>query len=197
MTPNLVGTAALVTGASSGIGAASARQLAEHGASVALVARRRDRLEALAAEIEKAGGSSLVVEADITNRAHAEDAVQQTVERFGRLDILVNNAGLMLLGPVVGADTEEWDRMIAINVQGLLYTTCAALPHLLQAAEEGPRRGRRHRQHQLDRRPRRVERLRRLQPPQVRRERVHRVSAAGGNPESRPRRGPRAGWRGH
>jgi len=140
MTPNLVGTAALVTGASSGIGAATARQLAEHGASVALVARRRDRLEALAAEIEKAGGGSLVVEADITNRAHAEDAVQQTVERFGRLDILVNNAGLMLLGPVVGADTEEWDRMIAINVQGLLYTTRAALPHLLQAAEEGPRR---------------------------------------------------------
>jgi len=111
------GTAALVTGASSGIGAATARRLAGHGASVALVARRRDRLEALAAEIGKAGGTALAVEADITDRTQAEDAVQQTAGRFGRLDTLVNNAGLMLLGPVAGADPEEWDRMIAINVQ--------------------------------------------------------------------------------
>ena len=116
------------------------RRFAEHGASVALVARRRDRLEALGAEIDKAGGTLLIVEADITDRTQAEEAVQQAVERFGRLDTLVNNAGVMLLGPVVGADTEEWDRMIAINVQGLLHTTRAALPHLLQAAEEGPRR---------------------------------------------------------
>jgi NADP-dependent 3-hydroxy acid dehydrogenase YdfG len=140
MYSKLAGTAALVTGASSGIGAATARQLAEHGASVALVARRQDRLEALAAEIDKAGGTALVVAADITDRPQAEAAVQHTVERFGRLDILVNNAGLMLLGPVVGADPDEWDRMIAINVQGLLYTTRAALPHLPDAAEQGPRR---------------------------------------------------------
>ena len=140
MESKLTGTAALVTGASSGIGAATARQLAELGASVALVARRKDRLEDLAAEIEKAGGTALVVAADITDRIQAEGAVQQAVQGFGRLDILVNNAGLMLLGPVVGADAEEWDRMIAINVQGLLYTTRAALPHLLQAAENGPRR---------------------------------------------------------
>jgi NADP-dependent 3-hydroxy acid dehydrogenase YdfG len=140
MTPHLGGTAAIVTGASSGIGAATARRLAAEGASVALVARRRDRLEALAAEIAQAGGSGMVVEADITERAQAETAVQQSVERFGRLDILVNNAGLMLLGPVVGADAEEWDRMIAINVRGLLNTTRAALPHLLQAAESGSRR---------------------------------------------------------
>jgi NADP-dependent 3-hydroxy acid dehydrogenase YdfG len=104
MTSKLTGTVALITGASSGIGAATARELAEHGASVALVARRRDRLEDLAAEIEKAGGTALVVEADITDRAQAEAAVEQTVERFGRLDTLVNNAGRMLLGPVVGAD---------------------------------------------------------------------------------------------
>ena len=140
MASTLAGTAALVTGASSGIGAATARRLAEDGASVTLVARRRDRLEALAAEIDGAGGTALVVEADITDRTQAEAAVQQAVERFGRLDILVNNAGLMLLGPVVGADAEEWDRMIAINVQGLLYTTRAALPHLLHAAEASPRR---------------------------------------------------------
>ncbi|MGW1716413.1 SDR family NAD(P)-dependent oxidoreductase [Streptomyces sp. NPDC002156] len=120
MATNLTGTVALVTGASSGIGAATARRLAEDGASVALVARRKDRLADLAAEIEKAGGTALVVEADITDRARAEAAVQQTVEHFGRLDTLVNNAGLMLLGPVVGADADEWERMIAINVQGLL-----------------------------------------------------------------------------
>jgi NADP-dependent 3-hydroxy acid dehydrogenase YdfG len=140
MTSKLAGTVALVTGASSGIGAATARRLAADGASVVLVARRRDRLEALAAEIGREGGTALVLETDITDRTQAEAAVQRAVERFGRLDILVNNAGLMLLGPVVGADTDEWDRMIAINVQGLLYTTRAALPHLLKAAEDGPRR---------------------------------------------------------
>ena len=140
MEPKLVGTAAIVTGASSGIGAATARRLAAHGAAVTLVARRQDRLEALAAEIDETGGTAHVVTADITDRAQADAAVEQAVERFQRLDILVNNAGLMLLGPVVGADAEDWDRMIAINVGGLLSTTRAALPHLLQAAEEGPRR---------------------------------------------------------
>ncbi|MFF4501829.1 SDR family NAD(P)-dependent oxidoreductase [Streptomyces sp. NPDC001401] len=104
------------------------------------MARRKDRLDNLATEIEQAGGTALAVEADITDRARAEAAVQQSVEHFGRLDTLVNNAGLMLLGPVVGADAEEWERMIAVNVQGLLYTTRAALPHLLKAAEDGPRR---------------------------------------------------------
>jgi NADP-dependent 3-hydroxy acid dehydrogenase YdfG len=139
MTSKLTGTVALVTGASSGIGEATARRTAEDGASVVLVARRRDRLEALAAEIEQTGRSALAVQADITDRTQAEAAVQQSVERFGRLDILVNNAGLMLLGPVVGADPDEWDRMIAVNAQGLLYTTHAALPYLLKAAEDGPR----------------------------------------------------------
>lgn len=139
MASPLKDTVALVTGSSSGIGTATARRLAEEGASVALVARRRERLEALAAEIEEAGGTALVVEADITDRAQAEAAVQKTVERFGRLDTLVNNAGLMLLGPVVGADVDEWERMIAVNVKGLLYTTRAALPHLLQSAEQSPR----------------------------------------------------------
>jgi NADP-dependent 3-hydroxy acid dehydrogenase YdfG len=76
----------------------------------------------------------------LPDHTKAEAAVQHAVEGFERLDILVNNAGLMLLGPVVGADAKEWDRMIAINVQGLLYTTRAALPHLLLAAEQGPRR---------------------------------------------------------
>jgi NADP-dependent 3-hydroxy acid dehydrogenase YdfG len=81
----------------------------------------------------------MVVEADITDRSQAESAVEQAVERFGRLDLLVSNAALMLLGPVVGADPDEWDRMIAVNNQGLLYTTHAALPHLLKTAQDGPR----------------------------------------------------------
>jgi NADP-dependent 3-hydroxy acid dehydrogenase YdfG len=139
MTSKLTGAVALVTGASSRIGEAAARRLAEDGASVVLVARRRDRLESLTAEIEQAGGTALAVQADISDRAQAEAAVQQAVERFGRLDVLINNAGLMLLGPVVGADPDEWDRMIAVNAQGVLYTTHAALPYLLKSAEDGPR----------------------------------------------------------
>lgn len=140
MTTPLTGTVALVTGTSSGIGEATALALVERGAAVALVARRQDRLEALAAKINAAGGTALAVPADITDRAQAEAAVQAVVQHFGRLDILVNNAGLMLLGPVVGADPDEWDRMIAINQKGLLYVTHAALPHLLSAAESSGRR---------------------------------------------------------
>jgi NADP-dependent 3-hydroxy acid dehydrogenase YdfG len=134
----LAGTTALVTGASSGIGAATAVALAEQGADVALVARRKDRLDEVADLVRDAGGTPLVVESDITDAGQAAAAVEQTVERFGRLDIVVNNAGVMLLGPVEDAPLEEWDRMIAINLQGLLYVTHAALPHLLSAAS-GPR----------------------------------------------------------
>ena len=142
MSSKLKGTLALVTGASSGIGAATARCLAEIGATVALIARRGYRLASLAADIEKAGGTALAVETDITNRARAQQAVQTVVDRLGRIDILVNNAGLMLLGPVVGADVAEWERMLAVNFQGLLYMTDAALPHLLKAAEDSPRKSR-------------------------------------------------------
>lgn len=140
MSSSLTGTTALVTGASSGIGSATARRLAELGATVAVVARRQDRLDTLAAEIQRAGGTALAVVADINVRNEAEAAVQQIAERTGRLDIVVNNAGLMLLGPVVGTDVEEWERMIAINQKALLYITNAALPHLLKAADDELRR---------------------------------------------------------
>ena len=138
MTKRLEGTVALVTGASSGIGEATSVALAEEGATVALVARRRDRLEALAERIGGAG-RSLVIEADITDPAQAEGAVARTVRELGRLDTLVNNAGVMLLGPIVGAPVEEWQRMVNLNVLGLLSCTHAALPHLLAAAESEPR----------------------------------------------------------
>jgi NADP-dependent 3-hydroxy acid dehydrogenase YdfG len=136
MTAPLTGTVAIVTGASSGIGEATARRLAEQGASVAVVARRKDRLDILVKDIESAGGTALAVAADIADRTQADQAVQAVVDRFGRLDILINNAGLMLLGPIVGADVEEWERMIAVNQKGLLYVTNAALPHLLRAAQD-------------------------------------------------------------
>lgn len=135
----LTGTVAIVTGASSGIGRATALQLSELGASVALVARRKDRIDELAATIEAAGGIAYAIPTDIADRNQAEAAVARTVERFGRLDILVNNAGYMILGTVADADVEDWDSMIAINQQGLLYMTKAALPHLQKAATVGPR----------------------------------------------------------
>jgi NADP-dependent 3-hydroxy acid dehydrogenase YdfG len=139
-TEDLSGTVALVTGASSGIGEATALTLATHGAAVAIAARRKDRLDDLAGQIEAAGSRALVLEADISQPAQAQQAVQRTVSGLGRLDTLVNNAGMMLLGPVQDAPVDEWERMIAINVQGLLYCAHAALPHLLAAAQGGPRR---------------------------------------------------------
>ena len=141
MTDRLAGCAALVTGASSGIGEATALELASHGANVVVVARRKDRLDDLVARIAAAGkGSATAVIADITDEAAAQDAVAQTVERYGRLDVLVNNAGLMLLGPTAEASTADWKRMVDLNVLGLLYCTHAALPHLIAAAQDGPRR---------------------------------------------------------
>jgi len=136
----LGGTVALVTGASSGIGEAAARSLAAHGAAVALLARRKDRLEALAQQIEGEGGRALVLPTDVTDAEQARAAVEQTVADLGRLDTVVNNAGVMLLGPATEAPLEEWQRMVSLNLMGLLNVTHAAIPHLLAAAEAEPRR---------------------------------------------------------
>ena len=132
-------TVAIVTGASSGIGEATALTLAQRGAAVALVARRRDRLDALATRISDAGATALVIEADITSQEQAQAAVEKTVSELGRLDTLVNNAGRMLLGPILDAPLEEWQEMVKINLEGLLYCAHAAVPHLLRAAENPPR----------------------------------------------------------
>src|SRR5438552_3606825 len=121
MTDRLDGTVALVTGASSGIGEATARALSSNGAAVALVARRRERLDKLAAQIGESGGKAIAIEADVTDRAQAEAAVARTVSELGRLDTLVNNAGVMLLGSIEGAPIEEWERMVSLNLLGFLY----------------------------------------------------------------------------
>jgi NADP-dependent 3-hydroxy acid dehydrogenase YdfG len=139
MTERLDGTVALVTGASSGIGEATARELARRGAAVAMAARRKDRLDALEQEIRGAGGTALAIEADVTDQLQVEALIGQTVETLGRLDTVVNNAGQMLLGPIEDAPTEEWVRMIDLNMKGLLYVAHAALPQLLQAAASEPR----------------------------------------------------------
>ncbi len=140
MAERLDSTAALVTGASSGIGEATALALAKAGASVALVARRRDRLDELAARVRATGVGALAIEADVTDEEQARGSVARAAAEFGRLDTVVNNAGVMLLGPIVDAETSEWSRMIDLNVTALLHVTHAALPHLIRAAESSPRR---------------------------------------------------------
>jgi NADP-dependent 3-hydroxy acid dehydrogenase YdfG len=135
----LTGTVALVTGASSGIGAATAESLASLGATVVLAARRTDRIEELAGKIRADGGTALALTADVTGEADARAIVERTVAEFGRLDTLVNNAGTMLLGPALDAPLDEWRRMVDLNLMGLMYCTHAALPYLLSAAESSER----------------------------------------------------------
>lgn len=130
----LAGTVALVTGASSGIGAATARALAVEGASIALLARRSERLRAVAGEIEEAGGRALVVPADVTDADQVAGAVATTVDQWGRLDTLINNAGLLRMGVAAEAALADWDALVSVNIRGVLYATRAALPHLIAAA---------------------------------------------------------------
>ena len=129
-------TVALVTGASSGIGEATALALAAAGASVALVARRGHRLTELA---DRIGERAIPIVADLTDPAEPARVIEEVVNRGGRLDILVNNAGLMLLGPIEDAPLTEWERMIDLNLRALVQCSHAALAHLLAAAAGEPR----------------------------------------------------------
>jgi NADP-dependent 3-hydroxy acid dehydrogenase YdfG len=130
MTTVLQGKVALVTGASSGIGEATAIALARAGARVAIAARRRDRLDGVAGRIADLRSESLVLEADVAQPEQAETIVARTVDRWGRLDVLVNNAGLMALSPIDRARVEDWQRMLDLNLLGLMVTTRAALPQM-------------------------------------------------------------------
>jgi NADP-dependent 3-hydroxy acid dehydrogenase YdfG len=132
MAERLDGRVALVSGASSGIGAATARALAEQGAAVALGARRTDRLEELAAEIRTSGGTALPIELDVSDIESCRQAVARTRSELGGLDILVNNAGIGTLGPVLGADPEDWRKTIEINLLGVMFLTSAAIDGLVE-----------------------------------------------------------------
>ncbi len=128
MAGSLEGRKALITGASSGIGEATAAAMAAEGAAVALGARRKERLEEIVERIESDGGKAVAIEADIGDETQARKLVEGAREELDGLDALVNNAGVMLLGLLQGADTNEWRRMVDVNVLGLLYCTHAALP---------------------------------------------------------------------
>jgi NADP-dependent 3-hydroxy acid dehydrogenase YdfG len=133
---SLEGKVAAITGASAGIGEATALALAEQGCAVALAARRTERIDDLAERILAAGGTARAFETDVTDEEQANAFVTGANEHLGGLDILVNNAGVMLLGPIAGADTAEWRRMLEVNGLGLLYCTHAALP-IMGAAGSG------------------------------------------------------------
>jgi NADP-dependent 3-hydroxy acid dehydrogenase YdfG len=119
---------AVVTGASSGIGEATAKALAREGYAVSLAARREERINELAEEISSSGGKALAVPTDVGDLSSAQALIQRTKDELGSVDVLINNAGVMLLGPILGADIEHWQRMVNVNVLGLMYCTHAALP---------------------------------------------------------------------
>jgi len=133
MSNNISGKVVVITGASSGLGEVTARHLAARhlaalGARVVLAARRKDKLDALVAELTNAGGQAIAYQTDVTSQEEVKTLIQGAVDTYGRIDVLINNAGLMAIAPLSDARTDEWDRMIDINIKGLLYGVAAALP---------------------------------------------------------------------
>lgn len=130
MRNNIEGKVVVITGASSGLGEASARLLSTEGAHVALGARRRDRIESLAQALTATGGKAIAVATDVTDRDQVATLVDAAVEAFGRIDVMINNAGLMPQARLERLDIDDWDRMIDVNIKGVLYGIAAALPHM-------------------------------------------------------------------
>lgn len=136
MSKGIAGKVVLITGGSTGIGAEVARLLASRGASVAVAARRKDKLDEVVAEITVQGGTAKGYALDVTNKHQVEDVVAAVVADFGKLDVLINNAGLMPIRPMSEVNTDEWDAMIDVNLKGTLYGIAAALPRFI-AQESG------------------------------------------------------------
>ena len=132
MSNNIEGKVVVITGASSGLGEATARLLSAQGASVVLGARRADRIQALANELTAAGGKAITVTTDVTHRDQVKRLVDSAVRACGRIDVMINNAGLMPQSPLERLKIDEWDRMIDVNIKGVLYGIAAALPHMKQ-----------------------------------------------------------------
>ena len=132
MAENIEGKVVVITGASSGLGEATARLLSEQGAIVILAARRADRIESLAGEITGRGGKALAVKTDVANREQVKNLIDKTVQAFGRVDVMLNNAGLMPLAPLEKLKVDEWDQMIDVNLKGVLNGIAAALPQMKQ-----------------------------------------------------------------
>ena len=128
---SLEGKTALITGASSGIGAATALKLAANGAKVGLAARRTERLEEIVSQISRAGGQAIALEMDVVDVASVQAGVSRLAEAFGSIDIVFNNAGLMPLSDIDALKTDEWHRMVDVNIKGVLNTTAAVLPHMI------------------------------------------------------------------
>jgi NADP-dependent 3-hydroxy acid dehydrogenase YdfG len=128
---NITDKIVVITGASSGIGESTAKLLARQGAKLVLGARRKDRLDAVVKEILAAGGEAISVAADVTKRAEVEALIRAAVDNFDRVDVIVNDAGIMPIAPVAALKVDEWDRMIDVNLKGLLYGVAAALPIML------------------------------------------------------------------
>jgi NADP-dependent 3-hydroxy acid dehydrogenase YdfG len=136
MTTNIQGKVVVITGASSGVGESTARLLAGKGAKVVLGARRKDRIDAVVKDITAKGGSALGFKTDVTKRGDVEALVKGAVDKHGRIDAIVNNSGIMPIAPMAALKVEEWDRMIDVNIKGLLYGVAAVLP-IMQQQKQG------------------------------------------------------------
>lgn len=127
---NIEGKVIVITGASSGLGEATARRLSAEGAKLVLGARRVERLHALAKELTNAGGEAIAVKTDVTSASDVKNLFDTAIYKFGRVDVLLNNAGIMPLAPFERLQVEDWDKMIDVNIKGVLYGIAAALPHM-------------------------------------------------------------------